>query len=651
MTLSPPVRPLPDDDTVIERAIADAEVVALLAAVAHVTGDRSVLRPELRPDPARLREPQGGLTEEQLTLARSVCLDGLRRLRNERAGEPAELSEDDLRAIMAFATGEQVDDRYLPLLREELAIEGDERRAPDWRRDDLAPDRDLTVAVIGAGMSGIAAAHRLRQAGVAFVVLEKNADVGGTWLENSYPGCRVDVQNHMYSYSFAQKHDWPQYYSSRDVLAGYFRQCAEELGVMDHIRFRTEVAHARWDEEQQRWELSLRADDGTTSTLTAHAVVSAVGQLNRPKLPDIDGRDDFAGPSFHSARWDHDVDLAGKRVAVIGTGASACQFVPVIAGEVTELRVFQRTAPWLIPAERIHHAVDEGFRWLLGHVPFYAQWYRFWLFWRGAEGMLAAATVDPDYPPTERAVSAANEEIRQLLVGYLEAVAGDEPGLLEKILPDYPPLSKRFVLDNGVWPATFREDHVELVTTPVERIEPAGVRTADGELFDADVIIYGTGFQASRFLTPMRVTGRDGVDLHERWGGDARAYLGVLAPGFPNLFFLYGPNTNIVVNGSIIYFSECEVHYLVECIRLLLEKGYDSLDCRPDVHDAYNERIDAANRLRTWGFSTVSTWYRNEHGRTAQNWPFSVLEFWEQTRRPDPDDLILTVRDPAPGPN
>jgi len=567
-------------------------------------------------------------------------ISALRRFRDERRGVPARPTESDLRTIMSYSVGSLVSDRYLPLLREELALEGDHLRAPQWSKSAVAPDRAFVVAIVGAGMSGIAAAHRLQQAGVDYVVFEKNDDVGGTWYENSYPGCRVDVQNHMYSYSFAQKHDWPNYFSPRHVLHDYFRQCAHEFGLLTHVQLRSEVVSATWQESSATWELVVRGPDGVR-TVHVNALMSAVGQLNRPKFPDIAGRESFAGPSFHSAEWDHSVPLAGRRVAVIGTGASACQFIPEIAAQVDELVVFQRTAPWLIPAPRIHDSVDPGFGWLLGHVPFYAQWYRFWLFWRGAEGMLPAATVDLAYPPTERAVSALNDETRKLLTAWLEMTAGDDPELLAKITPNYPPLSKRFVLDNGVWAATLKQPHVTLVSTAIDRIETDGVRTRDGVLHEADVLIYGTGFQASRFLTPMKVVGRGGVDLHEQWSGDARAYLGIVVPGFPNFFCLYGPNTNIVVNGSIIYFSECEVHYAVECVRLLLEKGYGSLEPQRDVHDAYNAKIDEANRLRTWGFSKVSSWYKNETGRTAQNWPFTVLEFWEQTRAPNPDDYVL----------
>jgi len=248
--------------------------------------------------------------------------------------------------------------------------------------------------------------------------------------------------------------------------------------------------------------------------------------------------------------------------------------------------------------------------------------------------------VDPEWPDQHRSMSMLNEMVRQLLTAHLEAEFTD-PELREKMIPPYPPLAKRIVRDNGNWAHALQQPHVSVHTEGISAITEKGVRTSDGVDHQVDVIIYGTGFTASEFLTPMRVLGTGGVDLHERWDGDARAYLGLTVPEFPNLFLLYGPNTNIVINGSIIYFSECEVHYLVESVRMLLEGGHRSMAPKPDVHDAYNERIDTANRNMVWGAAEVNSWYRNAKGRVAQNWPFSLLEYWEQTRRPSPDDYVL----------
>jgi 4-hydroxyacetophenone monooxygenase len=640
--------PLPTNDAEIIQALSEGEMAALLAAVAHISGDRSILSAELRPDLAKMREPNAGYTEAQLAESRERCLAGLRKLRDEQGGVAARPSDEEVRSIMEWLAGTEISERYIPLLAEELSIDGDQLRAPHWNKAGLASDRPFKVVIIGAGMSGIAAAHRLDQAGVDFVVYDKNGDVGGTWLENSYPGCRVDIQNHMYSYSFAQRTDWPMYHSPRDVLAGYFRDCAEQFGLIDRIQFHTEVRSATWHDDSQLWRLVIDGPHGVEE-VEANVVVSAVGQLNRPKLPtEIAGFGRFEGPAFHTARWDHSVDLAGKRVAIIGTGASACQVIPIAAKQVSHLTVFQRTAPWQLPAPNYSLNVADGLQWLFEHVPFYAQWYRLWLFWRGAELMMPLAIVDPDFPPTEKSVSAANEEMRALLTMFLQMMTDGDPELFEKVVPDYPPFSKRFVVDDGGLLLTYRQPHVNLETSDILGIEATGVRTADGTLHEVDVLIYGTGFQAADFLMPMEVIGLGGLSLHEHWDGDARAYIGVTIPGFPNLFTLYGPNTNIVVNGSIIYYSECEVHYVVECLRLLLADNKSSLDCRVEVHDAYNEKIDAANRLRTWGFSSVRSWYKNKTGRTAQNWPFSVLEYWELTRSPNPDDYLLTDLVPTP---
>ena len=499
------------------------------------------------------------------------------------------------------------------------------------------------MAVIGAGLSGLVAAHRLQQAGVDYVVFEKNPDVGGTWYENQYPGCRVDNPNHNYSYSFAQRHDWPFHYSTQPVLQAYARDCAEAFDLLDHVRFETEVTEAVWSDDDLRWTITVRSADGREEVVVVDAVVSAVGQLNRPNLPtSIPGFGSFEGPAFHSARWDHDTDLTGKRVAVIGTGASAMQFVPEIAPVVGELLVFQRTPPWMGPSPDYHDRVSDELQWLYRHVPSYAEWNRFCIFWRLGDGSIAGVTVDPDWDGGGESVSAINDFLRQMLLGYITEQFRDRPDLLEACTPHYPPGAKRIVRDAGGWAAALKGDNARVLDgTGIRAITPRGIVTADGTEEEVDVIIYGTGFTASNFLTPMTVKGREGLDLHDHWAGDARAYLGVTVPGFPNLFCLYGPNTNIVINGSIIYFSECGVRYILGLLGLALGGGHRAVDVRPDVHDAYNERVDAENDRMSWGAAHVTSWYKNEHGRVAQNWPFTLLEYWERTREPRPADYDL----------
>lgn len=650
------------DDALIDAAVEQSTLGALLPALAQVTGDLALVPEHLRPNPDDFIDPQGGLTPEQLDESKALAAAALRDLRDGRRRRVAEPPVDDepLRPLAAHIVGDANVDAYLDLLLEELAPEGVDRRAPAWHKDDVAPDVPFHVAVVGAGMSGLLAAHRLAQAGVDVTVFDKNDDVGGTWLENTYPGCRVDVPNDLYSYSFAHA-VWPQRFSDQATLLEYFRRFAESTGVRAHIRFGTEVLGARWSDDTQTWSVRVRptggedrgdGEAGEEETVEANAVVSAVGQLNRPLFPDLPGIEDFAGPWFHSARWRHDVDLAGKRVAVIGTGASAAQFIPEVAEQAGELTIFQRTPNWLAPTPEYHEEVTPETQWLVEALPEYGDWHRLWLFWRMHEGLTAAAKVDPDWDTSLGSVSLLNEMVRLGLVEYLNEQFAERPDLLDAVVPTYPPIAKRIVRDNGVWARTLTRPNVRLVTDAIEAVTRGGVRTA-GEDHEFDVIVYGTGFQASQFLTPMQLTGRpgpeqplgagnEGLDLHEHWAGDARAYLGVTVPHFPNLFVLYGPNTNIVINGSIIFFSECEVRYLTECVHLLLAGGHHALDPTVAVHDAFNQRVDAANAEMAWGASSVNSWYKNATGRVAQNWPFPLLEYWQLTQAPDPEDYELT---------
>ena len=638
MALARPIEPIDVDDDTIRSALEDSDVPALLPALAHITGDLSLLREDLRIDPALMIEDQGGLSEEQIAAARALALDALIRFRDGGSVCAPLPTGDDLRRILEYMAGGLPIDDYLPMMREELAITADPR-APHWHKDDVDPDRPFLVAVVGAGMSGIIAAYRLAEAGVPYVVIEKNEDAGGTWLENTYPGCRVDIPNHYYSYSFAQRDDWPFFYSPQAELSRYFRQCLDEFGIRPNVRFGTEVSSIEYDEETGRWTLYLVGPGGVEETLEADAVISAVGQLNRPQLPNIEGRESFAGPSFHSARWDHTVDLAGKRVAVVGTGCSAAQFVPIIAEQVAQPRGLPAHAQLAVPRAALsprgagRDAVAAPPRAVLpAVVPVLA------VLARAPSCCARWPRSTPNGRRQERSVSELNDMLRVMLTEALEAQYTERPDLLPKVIPQYPPAAKRIIVDNGSWAAALHRDNVTLTTDRIERIVPEGIVTADGTLHEFDVIIYGTGFQPSRFLTPMKVVGRGGVDLHGHWDGEARAYLGVSVPGFPNFFVLYGPNTNIVVNGSIIWFSECEVRYVMDCIRTVLAGGHRGLDVKAEVHDRYNEEIDAENLRMAWGVSKVNSWYKNANGRVTQNWPFPLLEFWKRTREVNPDD-------------
>jgi len=632
--------PITASDDEIRASLGDAPVPPLLASVAHLTGDRSIIRDDLRPDLARVLEPDAGYSPEQIAEARELAAAAL--IRHRDAGNPKQppLTAADRRWLVEFVNGSPIDDDAESLYEAELALDGADLRRPTWTVNEISPGRRVSVGIVGAGMSGIIAAHRLRQAGVEVVVFEKNDDVGGTWLENDYPGCRVDIQNHFYSYATAQTPDWPQYHSPQPVLLEYFRTCIERFGVADCIRYSTEVLGARWDEAECAWLVETSTAGGASEQHRLDALVCATGQLNRPLMPDIKGIDDFKGPWFHSARWDGTVDLRDKRVGVIGTGASAAQFIPRVADVAADLVVFQRTPPWLLPVPAYEDDVSVAQRALLRHVPQFANWDRLWIFARTQEGLLPLATVDPDWESDGRSVSASNEMLRTMLGMYYE-VAFPDAELRAKMLPGYPPIAKRVVLDGGRYPTALQRDNVTVETTAIDAINAGGVAMVDGTQHDLDVIIYGTGFQASEFLTPMKIEGTGGRDLREQWDGDARAYLGITVPHFPNLFLMYGPNTNIVINGSITYFSECEAQFIVESIGMLLRRGVKAMEPKLEVHDAYNVLIDEGNGQMAWGVSDVNTWYRNAKGRIAQNWPFDLVRYWRQTREPNADDYVL----------
>jgi 4-hydroxyacetophenone monooxygenase len=638
------VQPIADDDAAIEAALEEAHIPSLLMSLVHLTGDTELLRDAARPSGdimTFLSDPQGGIPAADQERIRARAFEALKAYRDAGSRPPAPPPMDTVREMTHFMAGQPLSDDYVDFLTAELALDGSDPFGQPMDDVPIAARQAFHVVVIGAGMSGLLAAIRLREAGIPFTVIEKNADVGGTWLENTYPGCRVDSANHTYSYSF-EPNDWPQHFSQQAVLRAYFSHCATKYEIRDHIRFNTEAVEAAYDEQARRWTVRVRTADGVVETLQANAVISAVGQLNRPRLPDIAGRDNFTGPAFHSARWEHEHDLAGKRIAVIGTGASAFQFVPEIAKTAAQVVVFQRTPPWVLPTPSYHDDIPSGKHWLLNHVPYYAKWFRFSVFWRTAEGLLSMVRADAAWTDQTRSVSAANDQLRLLLTENVKAIVGDDPELLAKAIPQYPPAGKRMLLDNGNWLRALKRPNVRLVTDAIAEITPRGVKTQAGTAHDVDVIIYGTGFQASQFLFPMTVKGEGGIDLHEHWAGDPRAYLGITIPHFPNLFCLYGPNTNIVVNGSIIFFSECEVRYVLGCLKLLLQNGHRAMSCRQELHDAYNEKIDAGNRQMAWGTPHVRSWYKNANGRVTQNWPFTLLEFWQQTKVPNPEDYTFT---------
>jgi 4-hydroxyacetophenone monooxygenase len=613
-----------------------------MMSLIHLTGDAGLLDGPIRPGRAMMGDVQAGLSDEQKAEVRKQALEVLRAYRDGGCKLPPPPSPDTIRRMLSFMVGETVPDEYVPMFLEEMELDGEDVRALDWSAVPEARKRAFHVLVIGAGMSGILAAIRLEEAGIPYTVVEKNPTVGGTWYENRYPGCRVDVANHFYCYSFEPSHDWSEVFSRRDEIQAYFERTADRHAVRENIRFETEVVAGRWDEATAHWQVRLRTPGGGEETLSANAIVSAVGQLNRPRIPGFPGRERFKGAAFHSAEWDDSLDLTGKRVAVVGTGASAFQLVPEVAKHAERLSVFQRSPGWMLPNPVYHARVSEGKKWLLRHVPAYARWYRFLLFWPGSDGLLPALVMDPEWPHPERSVNAVNEETRKALTAYYEMQLEGRPDLLAKVLPAYPPFGKRILQDNGTWLTALRRENVEVVTAGIREITEEAILDEDGVEHPVDVIVFATGFHANRFLWPMEIRGRHGLSLREHWGEEPRAYLGITVPHFPNLFCLYGPSTNLAHAGSIIFHSECQVRYAMGCMKALIERDKRALECREEVHDAFNQRLDARLAQMVWSHPGMSSWYKNSRGHVTTTSPWRLVDYWGWTREPDLGDYHLT---------
>lgn len=625
-------------DADIAAALADVSVPTLLLSCVHITGDASILDGRLKPQGLFLNEVQGFMSEEDKAQARAFALGVIRDWRDRGCPEPAPIGPALLKRMMDWLVCESVPDEYVQMLLEEMELDGGDalKAAPV----DSAAAAALPVVVIGCGMSGLLAAIRLQEAGFPYVVIEKNADVGGTWFENTYPGARVDVGNHFYCYSFEPSDHWTEFFARQPELQAYFRRVMEKHGVERHVRWNTEVTGAVWDDAAATWAVTLASGE----TLRARAVISAVGQLNRPYVPDVPGR--FDGPAFHTARWDHSVDLTGKRVVMIGAGATGFQVAPAIADRVGHLTILQRSAQWMFPNPNYHAAVGPGVRWALRHLPFYGRWYRFLIFWPGCDKGLVVAKVDPEWEPQQRSISAANDFARLMFTEWITSQLGDRPDLVDKVVPDYPATGKRTLQDNGSWLATLKRPNVTLVRSGVARLEPDGVVDADGTKHVADVVVWATGFRVNDLLLPMTIVGRGGAELRERWGIRPRAYLGMAVPDFPNFFMLYGPGTNLASGGSLIFHSECEVRYVIQCLRLLAERGLATMEPRRDRDDAWYARCQDELKTTVWASPHIAhSFYKNAAGEVHGLSPWRLVDFWAWTRTLDPDDYILAKKE------
>ena len=477
------------------------------------------------------------------------------------------------------------------------------------------------VAIVGAGFGGIGLGIKLRQAGIeSFTIFEKAGGVGGVWRDNCYPGLTCDVPSHLYQFSFEPNHDWTRRFPQRDEILAYLERLTDKHGLREHMRFATEVASADFDEERACWVLRLVGGE----EFEADVLVTATGQLSRPSFPRIPGLDRFGGELFHSARWNHDYDMRGKRVGAIGTGASAVQYVPEIAPLVERLHLFQRTPGWVIPKpDRPYRPREKA---LFRRVPAIVALSRRLTFMRFELFTLA--------------MTRAYWLLRLYELGYERRLRREipDPELRRRLVPNYPMGCKRVLISNDYLPALARPN-VEVVTEDIREVTEAGVVTADGRTREVDCIVLGTGFQANEFLAPMAIRGRAGADLDDVWRDGAEAYLGLAISGFPNMFMLYGPNTNLGA-GSIITMLESQIGFVVEAVRDLQRTGARWMDVRGDVQSAFNQEVQERLTDSVWT-AGCNSWYRTESGRVTNNWAGFVTEYRRRTRRPDPSDFVL----------
>jgi cation diffusion facilitator CzcD-associated flavoprotein CzcO len=493
-----------------------------------------------------------------------------------------------------------------------------------------AAGREPRIAIIGSGFSGLCLGIQLRRAGIhSFTIYEKAASLGGTWRDNTYPGAACDVPAMSYCFSFEQKSDWSRKFALQSEILEYMEHCAQKYGLTPHFRFGTEIERADFDEDAGCWRLRTR--DG--EEIEAEVLVSGVGQLNRPSVPEIAGLESFRGERFHSARWDHSVPLDGRRVGVIGNAASAVQFVPEVAKRAGRVSVFQRSANWTIP--RMDRAYTEKEKQRFARFPWLAKLVRWSIY----------LTFEMQWPVFRRSRFMA-KRYEQVAEKNLYEVIQDAQ-MRQTLRPTYPIGGKRILISDDYYQALTREN-VELVTAGIERVEPDGVRTRDGRRVPLDVLILSTGFATTEFLAPIELSGLAGASLRDEWRQGARAYKGISLSGFPNFFMMYGPNTNLGHN-SIIFMIECQTRYILGCIRALRERGLAWLDLRREVMEAWNDRLQEELARTVWN-DTDHSWYKNAAGRITNNWSGSTLRYWWTTRSADLDAYHQVARRAAAAP-
>lgn len=619
------------DSAFIRRAVEASDLAALRAALYQASGD-----PELA-----AFGPVAGLGPEER--ARLVA-KAARLLETELDRYTLRVpSDEELRKLMDLVLGVPTRDEHFAVRRALLAFEKFPFSHDPGERMPKVPE-GFEVAIIGAGLAGIAMAVQLAKLGIPFVLYERRAEVGGVWSINKYPDIRVDTLSITYEYTFEDQYPWKEYFARGAEVRGYVESVARKYGVFERIRFEHDLEDATWDERRAKWSLTLRRADGTRVTREVAVVVSAAGLFSTPKLPDIPGLDAFGGTIVHPTRWTSEHDVRGKRVAVVGNGSTGVQLLAPVAEEAAHVTVFQRTPQWISPRANYGRAVEPEVRWLLDHVPGYWNWCRY----TSAIGLFTwhedFLVPDPEWERKGGHITKKSEDLREVLIGYIRQQVGDRPDLIEKLVPDYAPMLRRPVVDNG-WYKALTRPNVELVDSAIARLTPSGIETVDGKHHDVDLIVFATGYDVIKYLSPAEYHGEGGRSLREFWGDDARAYLGILVPHFPNLFMLYGPNSQPVSGGiSLPSWFQIWAGYVAQCLVRMFEGGHARVAVRESAYAAFNERLDAeasGMAFSTDKGSAERNYYLNSSGRLQVNTPFETADLYAMQKAPDFDELEL----------
>jgi 4-hydroxyacetophenone monooxygenase len=634
MSTSGPAAPDPDE---LRANLLQADPGVLVAVLAQLTGDSSVIEsygPKIShiPDPPE----RAGVTDPATSAALvDAVIDAL-----SEPPRPTALPANDRRffaRLLPIALGAEVDDEQVDLLLEQG---GFQRPQPTLPRAVPIPDT-AKIAIIGAGIAGINVALAAAEEGVGYEIFDRNAEVGGTWLTTTYPGIGVDTPSAYYSLSREVNPDWSSYYPQGAEYQQYLVALADKHRLREHTRFRTEVKALWWDEGRRQWQIHSVDGDGRRDISYATVVVTAAGYLNRPRWPDVKGRETFAGNSTHSALWDPSLDLAGKRVAIIGAGCTAVQIVDACVDEVAHLTVFQRQPHWVAPRRRSTDEVPAHRRYLGRHLPHYAKWHRLKCYWGTADNNYPVILRDPEWAREHLSISPANDVLLQMCLRYIEETFGTDTELARKITPDFAPYGKRIIRDPGGYYAALTRDHVDVEASEPAEVNTKGIVTQDGRQIDLDVIIYATGYYLD-FLSTVDIRGRDGKRLADEWGDSPRAYRGGTVPGFPNLFTMSAPNYSPGHGAGANFSIEVLAHYIIECLQLMALRGATTMEVTQQAYEDYVAGIDEAMSRTVWCHTpTAHTYYRSGSGRVVVATPYRLVDIWQQHRAPIDDDFTL----------